>query len=197
MILVLLGLRGSGKSTVGAAIARRAGIPLLDLDTLTAARLHSVDAAAAIAQQGWEAFRLAECEAMADAVLSHERSVVALGGGTPTAPGASARLTRWRDECRTFLVYLHGSPDTLGERLRGSDVEARPPIFGVDAIGEVREVYQQRDGLYRTLAHVVIDADGPVAGVAFQVLDAWEAAEARATSSRAKQCADSEHSPSG
>ncbi|MGD9790695.1 MAG: shikimate kinase [Phycisphaerales bacterium] len=181
MILVLLGLRGSGKSAVGSAIARRSGVPFLDLDMLTAVRLHAVDAAEAISTRGWEAFRLAECEAMADAVLAHDRSVLSLGGGTPTAPGASARLTRWRDDRRALLVYLHASPDTLCERLRGTDIKTRPAILGVDAIGEVHEVYQQRDGLYRTLAHVVVDAEGPVAGVTLVVLEAWEAAEARAT----------------
>ncbi len=111
---------------------------------------------------------------MADAAAEREACVIALGGGTPTAPGASARLTRLRDEGLAMLVYLRVSPATLRERLTRAGTADRPAVLGGDPLDEIESLYEQRDGLYRALADVAVDAEGPVAGVAMAVLEAWE-----------------------
>ncbi|MCH7962234.1 MAG: hypothetical protein IIC49_07845, partial [Planctomycetes bacterium] len=88
--VLLMGLRGSGKSTIGREFAAASGRTFIDLDELTLVRLGTESVAEAWARFGESAFRAAEREEL-DRVLRSRpsgRTIVALGGGTPTAPGA-------------------------------------------------------------------------------------------------------------
>ncbi len=86
-----MGLRASGKTTLGQMLATRLGRSFVDLDDVTAARLGCVDVPEAWSRHGPEAFRHAEADALKD-VLAHAPShlsssmgqIIALGGGTPT-----------------------------------------------------------------------------------------------------------------
>lgn len=159
--LVLMGLRGSGKSTVGRAAAERWGVGFVDLDDRTLARLRGAHGVNTIAEAftvlGEPVFRRAECAALED-VLG-EGGVIALGGGTPMAPGASELLRT----SGALLVYLHLDPEALRERIRAEIDHRRPALrSGGDAVGEIKEVYAERDPLYRLLAQAILEADQPV-----------------------------------
>lgn len=149
--LVLIGLRGSGKTALGRALA---GGSLVDLDELVAARAGLASAAAFIRERGIEAFRRAEADALRDA-LAGDAAVIALGGGTPTAPGAAEMLRG----CAARVVYLRATPETLAARLSRTDLASRPSLTGVGVLEEIGALFAARDGLYRGLAGEVIDVD--------------------------------------
>lgn len=157
--LVLMGLRGSGKSTLAARLGRRLGRGVVDLDERTLERLGCATASDAFAALGEAAFRLAEFEALREAIEATER-VIALGGGTPTAPGGAELLRGERDAGRGLIVYLHASPDELRRRLTGTDMANRPGLLGGDPLAEIDAVYAARDPLYRSLASAVVEVGG-------------------------------------
>lgn len=150
--VLLMGLRGSGKSTCGAALARSLGAAFVDLDDEVRARMGTATVSAAWERFGEAAFRAEEIRALCD-VLSDtpELLVVALGGGTAAVEGFEAASG---DALR---VYLHAPPAALRARLREGDAD-RPALLGNSAVDEIEEVYAARDGLYRRLAHAIVDA---------------------------------------
>ena len=164
---MLIGLRGSGKSTAGRRVAHdltdAADAPLgfVDLDDRTPVLLDAPTAAEAINTHGLAAFRDAERRAL-DAVLTEARAnplVIALGGGTPTAPGAADLLNAARSAGVVRVVYLHAPPSVLRDRLAQTDTSSRPSLTGVGMLDEIETIYLQRDGLYRDLADRVIDTE--------------------------------------
>lgn len=152
--LLFIGLRGSGKSTLGRALAAREGRRFLDLDVVTPAFLHCDSVAQAWSRFGEPAFRAAEVRALA-AALRDDPSVIALGGGTPTAPGAAEMIDSARDRGECTVVYLRCTPAELRARLATVDEAAmreRPSLTGAPALDEIDEVFRARDALYRALA---------------------------------------------
>jgi len=157
-----MGLRGCGKSTVGRLLADRLGVAFVDLDDAVAALMNAADAAAAIAAHGMDRFRQAEADSL-ETELAGDAGVLALGGGTPTAPGAAETLREAAAGGRIRLVYLHASPDELRARLGRTDTSSRPSLTGRGTLDEIGEVYLQRDPLYRSLAALVIETAGRTA----------------------------------
>lgn len=157
--IVLMGLRGSGKSTVGRHLASWGGRPFIDLDDVTAQLLGGNSVQAVWSRYGEVAFREAEVRALEEA-LRNKGAVIALGGGTPTAPGAAAILKRERDAGRCRVIYLAATAQNLRERLRGADNSDRPSLTGADPLEEIEAVLAARDGLYREVAGEVIATDG-------------------------------------
>lgn len=157
--LVLMGLRGSGKSTVGRHIAAWGGRTFIDLDSRTAEVLGGSSVREVWDRHGEAAFRRAEAEALA-AALQTSGAIIALGGGTPTAPGAAELLRRERDAGRADVIYLDATAATLRERIRLADNGNRPSLTGADPLEEVEGVLASRDGLYRSLASRIVRTDG-------------------------------------
>jgi shikimate kinase len=168
--VILLGLRCSGKSTVGPLLAERLGVEFADLDVLTAEVMGQPSAADAIRACGLETFRDGEVEALWR-VLTGDTArrgsvrsgrpaalILALGGGTPTAPGAEAILksAAARD---WFVVYLRASVATLRARMERTVVTTRPSLTGRPPADEIAILHGQRDGLYRSLAELSLEVD--------------------------------------
>jgi len=156
--LVLIGLRGSGKSTLGARVAERLGCGFVDLDHVTAQVLGCDGAGEAIAQHGMGAFRGAERTAL-DSELDRLGRVIALGGGTPTADGCAELLREGQSADRCRVVYLKALPVTLRSRLESADNSDRPSLTGGDVLDEIETVFAQRDPLYMDIAESVIHVD--------------------------------------
>ena len=153
----LMGLRGSGKSTIGPTVSIRVGLPFKDLDPLALAwggvrTVHEV-----VDTGGWPAFREMERSAL-ERVLTGESCVLALGGGTPTDAGCRKLLETWQHAGGLTLVYLRAQPATLAERISPSD--NRPSLLGGDPSEEIGRVFDERDPLYSELADAVIACDG-------------------------------------
>jgi shikimate kinase len=158
--IVLMGLRGSGKTTAGRELASRLGLAYTDLDNVTPRILGRESVAEAWQLDGEPAFRLAETRAISQ-VIGPTQSVIALGGGSPTAPGAAEILSNAARSGEILLIYLRASAASLRNRLEtnGPGIN-RPSLTGKDPLQEIEDVLQKRDPLYRSLANVVIEVDG-------------------------------------
>jgi shikimate kinase len=161
-LLILFGLRGSGKSTVGAIVAERLGRTFTDLDDRTAA-LGGAPCAELLRTLGEEAFRRLELRALqaeldaADA--RHAPGILSLGGGTPTLEASRLLLASARDLGLARLIYLAAGAETLRQRLRGTDLATRPGLKGDDPLAEIELLLQERDPIYRRLADRTIPTD--------------------------------------
>jgi len=149
--LVLIGLRGSGKTTLGRRVATLLGHSFKDLDDETALLLGAKTAGEALERHGEKAFRDAEALLLPGA-LARTNTVCALGGGTPTAPGAERLLEQARDGGQTAIIYLRANPVILRERLVATDISSRPSLTGAGTLEEIDSVFHARDALYRRLA---------------------------------------------
>jgi shikimate kinase len=150
--VALVGLSGSGKSTLAPLLASRLGHRgVVDLDRVLEERFGR-PVARIFAEDGEAAFRDAESEALSDA-LDGPASVIATGGGVVLHPDNRRRL---RASAR--VVWLKAHPSQLQERLAGSS-EVRPLLAG-DAAFALARLSEERDALYREVAHLTIDVDG-------------------------------------
>ena len=153
--IVLIGLRGSGKTTLGARLADELGRVFVDLDDESARVLGCDGAGEAIVEHGMEAFGVAVCAAFG-AVVEQWGGVVSLGGGTPMADGCVGLLKG--EGCRVF--YLKALAGTMRERLSRADNSDRPSLTGGDVLDEIEEVFGERDSLYMGIAESVVHTDG-------------------------------------
>ena len=158
MIIVLMGLRGSGKSTLSRALGAALSRPVVDLDDRTAALLGTAAAGEALRLHGLAAFRDAEVRALCD-VMKEPPCILALGGGTPTAPGALSILTSLKRDNPARLLYLRASVETLRSRLSRDSTE-RPSLTGLPMAEEIANLHAARDLLYAALADRIVTVDG-------------------------------------
>lgn len=155
--LLLIGLRASGKTTLGSALASRLGVEFIDLDDRTAGELGAASAGDALRAHGEEPFRAAELRALRAACEGPPR-VIALGGGTPTAPGAARFIDGLRREGRAVVVFLDPPLATLQARL-SKNAGDRPSLTGRGVVEEVDEIARLRRPLYAALADFAFEEE--------------------------------------
>ena len=148
--VLLIGLRAAGKSALGASLAAQLGVNFLDLDDLTARELGAASAGDALRTAGEPAFREAETRALR-AACEEPACVLALGGGTPTAPGAASYIDSLRRDGRVAVVFLDPPTAVLEARLRES-AGNRPSLTGRGVVEEIDEIARRRRPLYAALA---------------------------------------------
>lgn len=168
--VLLIGLRASGKSTLGAALAARLGVGFVDLDDLTARELGFASAGDALRAAGEPAFREAESRALR-AACGAAPCVIALGGGTPTAPGAAPFVESLRRDGRALVVHLDPPIAVLEARLRES-AGNRPSLTGRGVVEEVDEIARRRRPLYAALADFTFAGEADAEAVLGAVGDA-------------------------
>jgi shikimate kinase len=151
-MISLVGLPGSGKSTVGRQLARRLQLPFFDSDHLIEERL-GCPIRVAFERDGEAAFRDLE-ETVLDELTQIPRAVISTGGGAVVRPATRQRLRE-----RGQVVYLNSTPDEIFRRLR-HDVN-RPLLQVADPLSRLRDLYAQRAPLYRETAHFVIETGRP------------------------------------
>lgn len=150
--IVLIGPMGSGKSTVGAALARRLARPHVDSDHFFVARHGPI--ADFFRDHGEQAFRAEEERLVAELLDAPRPSVISLGGGSVLSAATRERL-------RPHLVVMLDL--TVEQALpRLGDGSSRP-VLGEDPAARWAETYAAREPLYRQSADVVLDpADGTI-----------------------------------
>ena len=151
-VVALVGMPGSGKSTVGRQLARQLRLEFVDSDTVIEQRL-GMPIRDWFALNGEDAFRDVE-QAVIDELSQGRRMVLATGGGAVLRPSNRNAL---HSRCHVF--YLRSSPDELARRLR-HDTQ-RPLLQVQDPLKKLRDLYRDRDPLYRRTAHFVIEAARP------------------------------------
>lgn len=146
---MLIGMMGSGKSAVGAALAGRLGRPFVDTDLVIEAGAGKT--VPEIFESGGElAFRLLERKAVVEA-CSVERAVIACGGGA-VLDDENLRVLRGAGT----IVYLEIQPAEAARRLEGS--RNRPLLDGGDLAGRLDELFVERAPLYENAADHRVDA---------------------------------------
>jgi shikimate kinase len=146
--LVLVGMMGAGKTTLGKAVARRLGRPFLDSDEVIQVRTGRT-VREIFEADGEAAFRELETEALADAVERPEPSVIAAAGGVVLAARNRALLRR-----AGRVVWLHAPPEVLAGRVRQGD---HRPLLADDPLGTLRQMEIDRAALYREVADDVVE----------------------------------------
>ena len=168
--LVLVGLMGAGKTTVGRHCAERLGRPFVDTDDVVVAHAGmSVDEIFRTA--GEPHFRELERAAVADVAASPEPLVIACGGGAVLDP-ENRRALRGSG----VVVWLRADTATLAARV--GDGSSRPLLRG-DAPATLDRLGRLREPAYEAAAHCTVDTAGKdVSAVTDDVLAAFEAVPA-------------------
>lgn len=170
--LAFVGLRCSGKSTVGALVARRCEAGFVDLDEALlysfqtdCCSAHGTSLEEWIEAHGWDAFRDAEQAELARVLGNGEPRVIATGGGVVERE-ANRRLLAGR----TTVIWLRESTEELVRRA-SVDGRGRPPLVAGGWAHEFREIGARRAPLYAECAHIAIECAGRApAELALEVL---------------------------
>lgn len=150
--IFLVGLPGSGKSTVGRQLARRLALPFSDSDQVIEQGIGS-SIRAYFEREGEAAFRDLEARTIDELTLG-PRAVVATGGGAVLRTENRLKLRE-----RGQVVYLRSTPEDLFRRLRND--RHRPLLQVADPLATLKELHGQRHPLYAQTAHFVIDTGRP------------------------------------
>ena len=151
-MIVLIGLPGSGKSTVGRQLSRRLNLAFTDSDHVVEQRL-GCSIREYFEREGEERFRDVE-ESVIDDLTQTRAGVLSTGGGVVLRP-----LNRLHLKARGQVIYLNSSPDELFRRLR-HDVN-RPLLQVADPLTRLRDLHSIRNPLYRETAHFIIETGRP------------------------------------
>ncbi len=151
-MIVLVGLPGSGKTTVGRQLARRLQLPFVDSDHEIEQRL-GCSIRAFFEREGEDRFRDVEA-AVIDELTSAGPMVLSTGGGAVLRP-ENRRCMKTRGK----VFYLRSMPEDVFRRVRHD--RNRPLLQVADPLQKLRELYAARDPLYREVAHFVIETGRP------------------------------------
>lgn len=154
MIVYLVGMPGSGKSTVGPELARRLGVPFVELDS-EIERAAGRPVAAIFAEEGEPRFRELEAAALTE-TATRDPSVVSCGGGVVLEPANRITLRATGE-----VVFLSVPLETLHARVRPA---AERPLIHEE--GDLERLFREREPLYREFAAHVVEASGSPEDVA-------------------------------
>jgi shikimate kinase len=146
--VVLVGLMGSGKTTVGKKVAKLIGHRFVDADVEIEVRTGR--SVASWFEDGEPAFRAAEAELLEALLAEPEALVLGAGGGVVVTESNRRRL----QEGDVTTVYLHGTPEFLASRVQA---KAHRPLLGDDPLAVMRQMYEARDRWYREVADAVVE----------------------------------------
>ncbi|MGZ8562366.1 MAG: shikimate kinase [Candidatus Limnocylindria bacterium] len=146
--VLLLGMMGSGKSSVGRALAGRTGWPFIDNDALVE-RATGLTARELLRDRGEDAMRQAESEALRAGLAIPAPAIVATAAGTILRPEDRDRI-----DDGGFAVWLHAPAPVLAARAAGA---AHRPWLDDDPVAWFTRSIEERAPLYRSVADLEID----------------------------------------
>lgn len=156
---------GTGKTTVGRAVAHRIGFKCVDSD-------HEIERRAGrpiaqiFARDGEPAFRALERWFIEEGHAA-ERLVVACGGGLVVQPGMLERLGT-----KGVVVCLHASIETILSRT-GRHSKTRPLLDVEDPDARARALYAEREAIYKSAGTVILTDARPMGEIAAHVVRVW------------------------
>ncbi|MFI5298730.1 MAG: shikimate kinase [Polyangiales bacterium] len=170
-VIALLGLRGAGKSTVGAKLAKRLRAPFVELDRVVE-QAAGMSLGAVFELHGEPFYRRLEREVLERTLHAHPRAVIATGGSLVTDDETFALL-----RARATTVWLRASAESHWDRVVKQG-DGRPMRDRRDAKSELRALLRQRESRYaladRTLDTDTLGVDGAVAALTEWVGDSTE-----------------------
>ena len=162
--LYLVGFMGTGKSTVGRALAHRLGFACVDSDH-EIERVQKKTIPAIFAELGEPAFRGME-RVFIEEGHPATRTVVACGGGLVVQPGMLARV-----QARGVVICLHASVETI--LARTSRQNNRPLLNVEDPEARIRKLFAERDPIYRSAGSVILTDGRPMNDIIAHVVRTW------------------------
>jgi shikimate kinase len=161
--IFLVGLRCSGKSTVGKILSLRLALPLHDTDLMVVKKA-GLSIAEIVEKDGWGAFRALESESLVKAAAI---GGVIAGGGGVVLSAKNRSLMR----ASGLVFYLAASVQSLYERMSGAyNAGFRPSLSGADPLEEIATVMAEREALYLECAHHCLDANKPLQATADEIM---------------------------
>ena len=151
-MIILIGLPGSGKTTVGRQLARRLQLPFVDSDHEIEVRI-GCSIREFFEREGEARFRDIEQEVLAKLTEGADK-VLSTGGGAVLRPENRKNL-----RARGQVVYLKSSPEELYKRLWHDS--NRPLLQEADPMAKLKALYAERDPLYREVAHFMLETGRP------------------------------------
>ena len=159
--VVLIGLPGAGKTTVGRLVAERLHAGFVDIDTILI-RKEGKPIAMIFAEKGEPVFREMERKEV-EAALANEPAVIAPGGGWAAQPGALENA-----KSRGYLVYLKARAEVAAGRAEPSGTRA--VLMGDDPLARMRELYTARDPFYAKADATVLTEAKSAENVAAEIV---------------------------
>lgn len=155
--LILVGLPGAGKTTVGRAVAEKLGRSFLDFDE-EVERREGMPVAQIFGAKGEHGFRALE-QKLTKELAKTSGMIVSPGGGWMTNPDVVALVRP-----PALIVYLRLRPETALARL-GAERATRPLLMGPDPLGELKKLLVERGPAYETADQTVNSELLPLQGV--------------------------------
>ena len=153
LTIVLVGLMGTGKSTVARTLATHYGIECLDTDKLVEVRAGK-PVRQMFTEDGEEAFRDLESDVLSACLRSPQGAVIAGAGGVVLRDENREMLNTARRDSGAIVVWLHAQPEVLSVRTaKGS----HRPLLDDDREGTLVRMSQERTPLYSEVADIVVD----------------------------------------
>jgi shikimate kinase len=146
--IFLVGMMGAGKTTLGKTLAQRLHREFVDTDRVLVERT-GVPVATIFEIEGEDGFRRREASILAE-LSGREHCVIATGGGVVLDEG-NRRLMRGAG----IVVYLRARLESLWERTRHDS--SRPLLAAPDPRARLAQLLEEREPLYREVAHVIVD----------------------------------------
>lgn len=144
--VVLIGYRGTGKSSIGKVLSNLTGVPYIDTDQLiedaTGKKIPEI-----FAEKGEEGFR--EIEQHVITRIPSAAGIISTGGGA-VLRAANVEMLRMN----SLMVLLHSRPDVIKKRVAGTD---RPSLTGLSPTEEIDTILEDRMPAYRSAADIVVD----------------------------------------
>jgi shikimate kinase len=159
--IVLVGLPGAGKSTVGKMVAERLQAGLVDIDSILV-RKEGKPITMIFAEKGEQAFREMERKEV-EAALANEPAVIVPGGGWAAQPGQLDGA-----KARGYFVYLKARAEVAAGRAEPSGT--RPVLMGGDPVDQMRTLFKERDSYYAKADATVMTEAKPAEKVADEIV---------------------------
>jgi len=159
--VILIGLMGSGKSSIGRRLAAHLNLPLIDLDDAIVAKA-GLSIPEIFARQGESEFRSMETQALREAVAQH--TIIATGGGVVLSK-KNRTLLKSND---APVVWLKASPEFLANRIAGDT--NRPLIASGDTLKKLQELSDVRNPLYEECSDFILPRDAMEKQQAMEVI---------------------------
>lgn len=147
--LYCIGMRGTGKTTIGTLVAKKLHRSFVDIDEVIE-KQEKVSIPELIRQKGWKYFRKKESHVVSD-IAKKKNLVASAGGGVLTSPQNGKKLKKSGN-----LILLTAPVEILQQRLQSSG-QPRPSLTGKPFLNELEEVWEKRKKVYFRFADVVFD----------------------------------------
>jgi len=167
--IALIGLRGAGKSTLGARLAKKLSVPFIELDR-EIERISGMTIATLFDLYGQGAYRSQERRALESVIESHDRAVIATGGSLVSEPGTFDLLL-----AACFTVWLTARPEEHMSRVVAQG-DFRPMADNEAAMEDLRKILLGRQALY-SKADAMVDTAGKSIEASLRALEAALAAK--------------------